>query len=129
MSAIDEYIAPFPEPVRGLLEQIRAAIRAEAPDAVETLSYAIPTFDLDGKHLVHFAGYANHVGFYPTSGGIKAFKDELKAYRSGKGSVQFPKDKPLPLDLVRRVVRFRLKESRKKAQQAHRSGLRTKDRR
>lgn len=115
MSAIDDYIAPFPAPVRRLLGQMRRAIREEAPEAVEVMSYGIPTFDVNGKHLVHFAGYAHHIGFYPTGRGITAFQDELSNYKSGKGSVQFPLDQPLPLDLVRRVVRFRLDQSQSKA--------------
>jgi uncharacterized protein YdhG (YjbR/CyaY superfamily) len=105
---IDEYIAGFPPEMQKVLQQLRALIRAEAPDATETISYAIPTFDLNG-HLVHFAGYARHVGFYPTGSGVEAFKEELKPYKSGKGSVQFPLGQPLPADLIRRIVRFRVK--------------------
>jgi uncharacterized protein YdhG (YjbR/CyaY superfamily) len=109
---IDAYIAAFPAKVRKLLQQMRRTLREEAPDAVERLSYGIPTFDVDGQHLVHFAGFARHVGFYPTARGIAAFAKELAGYKSGKGSVQFPLDEPLPLELVRRVVRFRLDQSR-----------------
>lgn len=105
---IDEYIAEFPEETRRALEEVRAAIRETAPDAVETMSYAIPTFDLDGRHLVHFAGYAHHVGLYPGADGIAAFADELTGYRSAKGSVQLPLDAPLPLDLVRRITAYRV---------------------
>jgi uncharacterized protein YdhG (YjbR/CyaY superfamily) len=103
-NSIDDYIARFPEETQTLLSQVRALIRVAAPDAVETISYAIPTFDLGGRHLVHFAGYARHIGFYPTGRGIEAFKDELRPYKSGKGSVQFPVDQPLPTDLIRRIV-------------------------
>jgi predicted cupin superfamily sugar epimerase/uncharacterized protein YdhG (YjbR/CyaY superfamily)/GNAT superfamily N-acetyltransferase len=92
--SIDDYIAGFPSETRVLLEELRALIRAAAPDATETISYAIPTFDLSGRHLVHFAGYAGHVGFYPTASGIAAFKEELGPYKSAKGSVQFPLDRP-----------------------------------
>ena len=108
--AIDGYIASFPAEVRGRLEEIRAIVRTTAPDAVETISYAIPTFDLDGEHLVHFAGFKNHVGFYPIPSGMEAFKEELSAYKTGKGSVQFPLDEPLPADLIRRIVIFRVGE-------------------
>jgi uncharacterized protein YdhG (YjbR/CyaY superfamily) len=108
--SIDEYIAEFPAEVRTVLEEMRALIRAEAPAAVETVSYAIPTFDLGGRHLVHFAGYGRHVGFYPTASGVAAFAIELAAYRHSTGSVQFPLDQPLPADLVRRIVAFRVDE-------------------
>ena len=109
-STIDEYIAEFPPETQAKLEEIRALIAATAPEATETISYAIPTFDLKGKHLVHFAGFANHVGFYPIPTGMEAFKEELSAYKSGKGSVQFPLSEPLPADLIRRIVEFRVGE-------------------
>ena len=83
-------------------------IRSVAPAAIETMSYAIPTFDLNGKHLVHFAGYAKHIGFYPTPAAIEAFQDELDGYTRAKGSVQFPLNQPLPVDLIRRMVEFRV---------------------
>ena len=111
-STIDEYIAEFPPATRAVLQQMRELIRASAPDATETISYAIPTFDLDGRHLVHFAGYERHVGFYPTGGGIAAFEDELKPYKRGRGSVQFPLGQPLPADLITRIVAFRVAEER-----------------
>ena len=107
---IDEYIAGFPDETRAALQEMRALITAAAPDATETMSYAIPTFDLNGRHLVHFAGYEGHVGFYPAPSGIAAFKDELKPFKSAKGSVQFPLDRPLPADLIRRMVAFRVEE-------------------
>ena len=113
-TSIDEYIAEFPPEVQEVLQQIRALIRASAPDAVETISYAIPTFDLNG-HLVHFAGYKNHVGFYPTGRGAAAFKEELSAYKGGRGSVQFPLSEPLPEDLIRRIVEHRVAENTGKA--------------
>jgi len=112
--SIDEYIAGFPPETRKLLEALRALIRASAPDATETISYAIPTFDLNG-HLVHFAGYEKHVGFYPTASGIAAFKEELRPYKSGKGSVQFPLGQPMPTDLIRRIVEFRVAANTGKA--------------
>jgi uncharacterized protein YdhG (YjbR/CyaY superfamily) len=110
-ASVDEYIAGFPLEVRGLLEEMRALIHASAPEAVETISYAMPTFDLNGHHLVHFAGFKKHVGFYPVPSGIAAFKEELAPYKSGKGSAQFPLTKPLPADLIRRIVEFRVAES------------------
>jgi uncharacterized protein YdhG (YjbR/CyaY superfamily) len=109
--SIDEYIAGFPAETQEALEQLRALIAAAAPDATETISYAIPTFDLAGRHLVHFAGYAKHIGFYPVPSGIEAFKEELAPYRSGKGSAQFPLGEPLPTDLIRRIVAFRVEEN------------------
>ena len=112
---IDEYLAGFPPETQKALGELRALIRASAPDATETISYAIPTFDLNGRHLVHFAGYAKHVGFYPIPTGIEAFKEELKPYKQGKGSVQFPLGQPLPIDLIRRIVKFRVEENRGKA--------------
>jgi len=110
--SIDEYIAGFPPETQARLTQIRELIRITAPDATETVSYAIPTFDMNGKHLVHFAGFAKHVGFYPIPTGMEAFKEELAPYKQGKGSVQFPLDQPLPLDLIRRIVEFRVGEVR-----------------
>jgi uncharacterized protein YdhG (YjbR/CyaY superfamily) len=109
-NSIDAYIAEFPPETQKVLQQVRALIKASAPDATETISYAIPTFDLNG-HLVHFAGYERHVGFYPTGSGVEAFKDELKPYKGGKGSVQFPLGQPRPADLIRRIVEFRVEEN------------------
>jgi uncharacterized protein YdhG (YjbR/CyaY superfamily) len=111
-TSIDEYIACFPPATRKALEQVRSLIRGVAPDATEKISYAIPTFDLNGRHLVHFAGFAKHIGFYPIPSGIEAFREELAAYKQGRGSVQFPLDKPMPLDLIRRIVEFRVVENR-----------------
>jgi uncharacterized protein YdhG (YjbR/CyaY superfamily) len=107
---IDEYIAAFEGDVRARLEQLRAAIRQAAPQAGERISYRIPTFSLSGN-LVHFAGFERHVGFYPGPSGIEKFAKELSSYQSAKGSVQFPHDRPLPLGLVRKIVRFRLEEN------------------
>jgi len=114
-SSIDEYISEFPAEIQKVLEEIRTLIRDVAPDAVETISYAIPTFDLNGKHLVHFAGYAKHVGLYPAPSGMEVFETELAQYKHSKGSVQFPLDQPLPADLVRRIVEFRVAEVTGKA--------------
>ena len=114
-NSIDEYIAGFPPETQKVLEELRALIKASAPDTTETISYAIPTFDLNGKHLVHFAGYARHVGLYPAPSGLEAFKEDLRPYKSGKGSVQFPLGQPLPTDLIRRIVEFRVAENTGKA--------------
>jgi uncharacterized protein YdhG (YjbR/CyaY superfamily) len=107
---IDEYIAGFSPEVRKLLEKIRASIQKVAPEAEEKISYQIPTFALEGN-LVHFAAYKHHIGFYPTSSGIKKFKKELSVYKGAKGSAQFPLDKPLPLGLIGKIVKFRVKEN------------------
>jgi len=109
-TSTDEYIAEFPAETQAALQEIRALIRKSAPDATESISYAIPTFDLNGHHLVHFAGFKNHIGFYPVPSGIEAFKEELAPYKSGKGSAQFPLGQPIPADLVRRIVEFRVGE-------------------
>ena len=108
---IDAYIAEFPAETQRVLQEMRELIRANAPGATETISYAMPTFDLNGRHLVHFAGYPRHIGFYPIPTGMEAFKDELSHYKTGKGSVQFPLAQPLPLDLIRRIVAFRVAEN------------------
>ena len=111
---IDEYLYDFPEAVQYMLEDLRQAIRNAAPKAVETINYQMPAFMLAGK-LVYFAGYKNHIGFYPTPSGITAFKDELSAYKCAKGTVQFPLDQPLPIDLISRIVKFRVEENLAKA--------------
>ena len=108
--SIDAYIAGFPAPTQEALQTMRSLIREAAPEATETISYAIPTFDLRGRHLVHFAGFARHIGFYPVPTGIEAFRAELAAFKTGKGSVQFPLGQPLPADLIRRIVAFRMRE-------------------
>jgi uncharacterized protein YdhG (YjbR/CyaY superfamily) len=113
---IDEYIKIFPQDVQSILERMRQTIQTAAPEAVEAISYQMPTFKLNGKNLVHFAGYKNHIGFYPVPSGISAFKKELSQYKQGKGSVQFPIDKPVPYDLVKKIVIFRVKENTKKKQ-------------
>ncbi len=111
---IDEYIEAFPEDVQNILERMRQTIRKSAPEAVEAINYQMPTFKLNGKNLVHFAAFKNHIGFYPIPSGIKAFKKELSQYKVGKGSAQFPIDKPVPYDLVKKIVMFRVKENMKK---------------
>ncbi|WP_026705912.1 iron chaperone [Flavobacterium soli] len=107
---IAEYIAAFPEATQKKLPAMQALIQENAPDAVETISYAIPTFKLNGKMLVHFAAFKNHIGFYALPTGNIAFEKEFSVYKTGKGSVQFPLDQDLPQDLIARVVRFRVKE-------------------
>ena len=109
---IDEYIKTFPEDVQNILTKMRKTIQEAAPEAKEAISYQIPTFKLNGN-LVHFAAYKNHIGFYPTSSGIDVFKDDLSPYKSAKGSVQFPIDKPVPYDVVRKIVLFRVQENLK----------------
>jgi len=120
-TTIDEYVAEFPPPTQKALQEVRALIAATAPGATETISYAIPTFDLRGRHLVHFAAFTRHIGLYPTSSGIAAFADELASYKSGKGSLQFPLDRPLPLDLIRRIVEFRVAEVAAQPERARRA--------
>jgi len=111
---IDEYIAGFPADIQEILEKIRMTIRKAAPDAEEAISYQMPTFKLKGN-LVHFAAFKNHIGFYPVPTGIEKFKKELSVYESGKGSVKFPLDKPIPYTLIAKIVKFRVKESLEKA--------------
>ncbi len=110
---IDEYIKTFPADTRRILEKMRQTIRKAAPEAVEAISYQMPTFKLNGN-LVHFAAFKNHIGFYPSSSGIAAFKKELSPYKGGRGSVQFPMDIPIPFDLVEKIVKYRVQENLKK---------------
>ena len=106
---VDEYISGFPPDVQRILEQIRTSIRAIAPEAEEAIKYGIPTFVLH-ENLVHFAAYKKHVGFYPTPSAIAAFKRELSEYEGAKGSVKFPIDEPMPMELIERIVKFRVRE-------------------
>ena len=110
---IDEYIKTFPKDTQKILESVRQAIKNAAPEAEETINYQIPTFKLNGN-LVHFAAFKNHIGFYPTPSGQKAFQKELAVYKSGKGSVQFPLDKPMPVSLISKIVKYRAKENSSK---------------
>jgi uncharacterized protein YdhG (YjbR/CyaY superfamily) len=112
--SVDAYIAAFPEEIQVKLRALREAIRAAAPEAEERISYQMPTYTLHGN-LVHFAAYAHHIGFYPTPSGIAAFQQELARYKGAKGSVQFPLDAPLPLELISRMVAFRVAENAAKA--------------
>lgn len=111
---ISAYISNFPDQVQHTLEELRETIRKAAPEAKETINYGIPTFTLNGN-LVHFAAYKNHIGFYPAPSGIEAFKAELSGYEMAKGSVKFPINKPLPLELISRIVDFRRQENLSKA--------------
>lgn len=109
--SIDAYIAGFPAETQLILEDVRALIRATAPDATERISYEIPTFDMNGTYLIYFAGWKKYISMYPVSGRmVDAFGDELRPYRSGKGTVRFPLSKPLPKDLIRRIVEYRIRE-------------------
>lgn len=105
---VEAYINKFPAEVQERLEQVRAVILETAPEAQEMISYGMPAYKLKGKPLVYFAGYKNHIGFYATPNGHEAFQSELSQYKQGKGSVQFPLTKPLPLDLIKRIVSFRV---------------------
>jgi uncharacterized protein YdhG (YjbR/CyaY superfamily) len=111
--SIDEYIRSFPVDVRKKLTELRKVIQAQAPQAQEKISYQIPTFYLMGN-LVHFAAYSKHIGFYPTSSGIRAFRNKLTKYKHSRGAVQFPLEEPLPMNLIRRMVKFRVRENTKK---------------
>ena len=112
-ASIDEYIAAFPEETQRILEEIRAVIKAAAPEAEEKISYQMPTFFLKGN-LIHFAAFKNHIGLYPTPSGTEAFKEEIAKYKSAKGSIQLPIDKPMPLKLISRIVKFRVAENLQK---------------
>lgn len=115
-TTIDEYIAGFPPETQAILQELRAVIRAAAPEAQEKISYQMPTFALHGN-LVHFAAWKTHIGLYPTASGTQAFQQELAAYTTSKGAVRFPLDQPLPFDLIRKIVAFRVEEARQKAAQ------------
>lgn len=111
---IDDYIDKAPQEVQQKLRDLRAVIKAEVPDAEERIAYQMPTFSQNGN-LVHFAAFKNHIGFFPAPSGIENFKDELAKYKTSKGTVQFPLDENIPMDLVREIVRFRLQENLAKA--------------
>lgn len=114
MNAVDQYIVGFPENIQQLLKEMRKLILKTAPDADESISYGMPAYKLKGKPLVYFAGYKNHIGFYATPSGHSEFATELAGYKQGKGSVQFPVSAPLPVDLIRRIVQFRIAENNAK---------------
>jgi uncharacterized protein YdhG (YjbR/CyaY superfamily) len=110
IKTVDEYIDLFGEEVQALLKKVRATITAQAPQAVESIAYGMPAYKMNGKPLVYFAAFKKHIGFYATPTGHEAFKAELSQYKQGKGSVQFPLNKPIPFDLIKRIVAFRVKE-------------------
>lgn len=116
ITTINEYINIFPTETQTILHNLRKVIKKVAPSAEETINYGIPTFKLNGN-LVHFAAYKKHIGFYPTPSGIEKFKHEISKYKWAKGSVQFPLDKPIPFDLIRKIVIFRVKENLKRDNQ------------
>jgi uncharacterized protein YdhG (YjbR/CyaY superfamily) len=113
-STVDEYVASFPRDVQDVLEKMRQTVHQVAPGAEETIAYQMPAFRLDGKSLVYFAAFKDHIGFYPLPSGTEAFKKELSAYKGGKGSVRFPLGKSIPYDLVKKIVAFRVKENQEK---------------
>lgn len=112
-NSVDDYITQFPSEVQSILTKLRQVIQETAPDAVEKISYQMPTFALNGN-LVHFAAYRNHIGFYPAPSGIEAFKEELSHFKCSKGAIQFPIQDPLPYDLINRIVQFRVAENQSK---------------
>ncbi|MEW6401361.1 MAG: DUF1801 domain-containing protein [Chloroflexota bacterium] len=114
-STIDEYIAGFPADVEAILEKFRATIHKAAPEAKETISYKIPTFTLNGHYLIYFAAYKNHISVYPAPMGAPEFKEELAKYGSGRGTLKFPLDKPIPVGLIRKLVKYRIRENETKA--------------
>lgn len=114
ITTVNEYIQQFPQEKQKMLHTVRNAILEEAPDANETINYAMPTFQMYKKNLVHFAGYDNHIGFYPTPSAIEEFKNDITKYKWAKGSVQFPIDEPMPLELIKKMVKFRVKEMNQK---------------
>ena len=119
-STIDEYIAGFPEETQNLLQQVRTIVKKAAPRATETISYGIPTFNLNDTYLVYFAAWKNHLSVYPAPVAHDDFRKELSNYKTAKGTVQFPYDKPLPLDLITRIVKFRVRDNTEKARmQSH----------
>ena len=111
---INEYIADFPDNVQKILQRIRKTIQKVVPGAEEAIKYGIPTFTLDGKNLIHFAAYKSHIGLYPAPRGADEFKKELANYEGGRGTVQFPLDKPIPYDLIIRISKFLVKRSKSK---------------
>jgi uncharacterized protein YdhG (YjbR/CyaY superfamily) len=112
---IDEYIAGYPADIQQILQKIRALIHETAPEAQETISYQVPTFTLKGN-LVHFAAFKSHISFFPASSGVEKFKNELEGYKTSKGTIQFPLGQPIPYDLIRRIVLFRVQENLARAE-------------
>ncbi|MCK6583513.1 MAG: DUF1801 domain-containing protein [Anaerolineales bacterium] len=110
IKTMDEFISKYPPKVQTILQRIRSVIHRSAPGAEEAMSYGIPTFRLNGKNLVHFSAFKEHIGFYPTPSGIAKFKKELSAYEGAKGSVKFPLNKPIPYALIGKITQYRVKE-------------------
>lgn len=113
-NSIDEYISTFPEDVQKILQELRKTIKAAAPDAGETISYGIPTFTLNGKYLIYFGGWKNHISIYPIPTGTEAFNKQVSKYVEGKGTLKFPIDKPLPMKLITKIVKLRVAENLKR---------------
>ena len=113
-SSIDEYIATFPKDIQKILEALRGTIKAAAPKAEEKISYQMPTFTLNGKYLVYFAGWKTHIAFYGAPRGNTEFKEDLSIYEAGQGTLKFPLDRPMPLDLITKIVKFRAAENLKR---------------
>lgn len=111
---IQEYIKSFPTETQHILQEIYRIVKKEAPKAQEKMSYGMPTFALNGRNLIHFAGYKQHIGLYPTPSGITYFEDELKKYKHAKGTIQFQLNEPVPYDLIRKIVAFRVEETMRK---------------
>ncbi len=111
VTSVDDYIATFPKDIQVHLVKVRGTILEKAPEAAENISYGMPTYKINGKPIVYFAAHKNHIGFYATPTGHREFVEELSKYKSGKGSVQFPIDQPIPFDLIARIVEFRVKEN------------------
>jgi uncharacterized protein YdhG (YjbR/CyaY superfamily) len=110
-TTIDDYISTFPEDIQAILEKVRQSIKKAAPESIETISYGMPTFDLNGKHLVFFAGWKHHISLYPIPKGDEAFEQQLSSYKRAKGTIQFPLDKPMPYALVEQIVTLLMKDS------------------
>lgn len=111
MDSVDSYIMGFPEDVQAILKRIRKVVWETAPDAIETISYGMPAYKTNGKVLIYFAGFKNHIGFYATPSGHFEFRDELSEYKQGKGSVQFPLNRPIPYDLIRQIIEFKIMQN------------------
>ena len=112
MNEVDQYISGFPAKVQGILKKIRSIVKEAAPDAVESIAYRMPAYKTNKKPLVYFAAYESHIGFYATPSGHEAFSSQLSRFKKGRGSVQFPLDKPIPYDLIRQMVEFRVLENK-----------------
>jgi uncharacterized protein YdhG (YjbR/CyaY superfamily) len=115
MDGIEEYGLAFPKKVQTILKKLRRIVKKSAPDAVEGMSYGMPGYKTNGKPLIYFAAYKNHIGLYATPKGHEAFAKELAKFKQGKGSVQFPLDEPMPYDLIERIVALRVKQNAEKA--------------